>query len=179
MPEFFALLVIAGVFLAIVYGVVKIARAFVARIVVQEYERAVLFRNGRLVGALEPGAYWLRTLFPAHTWRIVDLRERVQVVPGQEIPTSDAVSVKISLAVVFSVVDPVKAVLQAENFQQVLYNALQVVLRDAVAALDVDALLEKRAELGTRLQEQTAPQLERYGLTLHSAQVRDIMFPGT
>lgn len=142
-----------------------------------EYERGLLYENGKLIRTLEPGRY--------QHWRWenvqitkVSLRQMSHVVSGQEILTADRVEVRISLVAQFMVTDPQLAINSVENYVDQLYQELQLGLRDLVAAKTIDQLLEARASLGAELLNQTAPNTVAYGVTLKRVGIRDIVLPG-
>jgi regulator of protease activity HflC (stomatin/prohibitin superfamily) len=145
-------------------------------ITVFEYERGLKYRKGRFETVLQPGRYWVYLM---HTSLVkLDIRPRFVTVPGQELVSSDGVSVKVSLAARYEVTDPYAAVLKNENYETALYLLLQVKLREIVGAAKIDEVLEKRNLLGQMLMESSEKPAEELGLKLHSVNLKDIMFPG-
>jgi regulator of protease activity HflC (stomatin/prohibitin superfamily) len=161
---------------AAVVAVLLAIRQLVQLVTIYEFERGLRYRKGKFSGVLEPGQYWIyrRTT----TVSRIDVRPRFTSVPGQEVLSSDSVSVRVSLAAEYSVVDPARAVNDVEDYEGALYLTLQVALRKIVGEAEIDRLLEKREEIGTRLLELASPQIEEFGLKLISADVKDVMFPG-
>ena len=149
---------------------------FFRHAIIVEYQRGLLYRKGKFVKVLEPGAYWYRR--QTTEIKAVDVRLKNVTVPGQEVLSADSVALKVSLAAMFEVNDPATAVNQVENFQEALYMELQTSLRDIVSAAKIDELFEKRAELSKQLMVSTEPKVGRFGLKLHSVSVKDITFPG-
>ena len=145
------------------------------RITVMQWERVVRYRNGRLAGVLEPGRYWLRA--SDKTVR-VDLRPRTVTLGGQEVLTSDGVAVRVSLALVTRVVDPLAYVEASVSADQAVYVALQLVLRSAIAGVAAEDLLASRATVDTELASGAAETAAAYGLAVEQAGVRDLAFPG-
>jgi len=94
-------------------------------------QRAVLCRRGEVLGVLSPGRH--RRPTRDHIAHVVDIRPTVEILPTQEIPTADGVTVKITVAVLKRIVDPERFVFGAANADTVLYLATQVALREAVA----------------------------------------------
>jgi regulator of protease activity HflC (stomatin/prohibitin superfamily) len=173
----------------IVIAVVVIAAALVAglavwrlwsvvlaRVTVYEYERGLRFDRGRFSAVVEPGAY--RILRSRTRITTIDVRPTLVAVPGQEVITADGVSIRISLAAEFGIVDPVTAVIKNGDYVEKLYVALQLALREIVAATEIDALLEQRATVGARLAEMTHDEAARLGLDLVRVDAKDFMFPG-
>ena len=150
--------------------------AFVARRTIYEFERGLRYDDGRFAGVLEPGKY---TVLRRRT-RIdtVDVRPQLVIVPGQEVITSDGVSIRVSLTAEFELVDPVVAVNEHGAYVEKLYVALQLALREVVATTEIDALLEQRAAIGERLAEMTRDEAARLGLRLVRVDAKDFMFPG-
>jgi regulator of protease activity HflC (stomatin/prohibitin superfamily) len=144
------------------------------KVVVNEWERGLLFRDGRLVTVLEPGAH--RRWALGHRLRAIDLRPWVLLVPTQEIPTADGVTVKATVAGQARVTDPTTYVTAARDSDQTLYLAVQVALREVVAATTVEDLLTGRADLGAQLVARVRGLDER-GLAVDQLELRDIVLP--
>jgi regulator of protease activity HflC (stomatin/prohibitin superfamily) len=170
----------ALIWIAVVLGaavvLVWFLRGLFERLIVFEYERGLRFHKGRLSGVLEPGQYWLyrRTT----SVQKVDIRPRFVSITGQEVLSSDSVSVRVSLAAEFEIVDAAKAITSVEDYENALYLAAQLSLREIVGAAEIDDLLERRGDFGRRLLELTAPRVEEFGLKLKAVEIKDIMFPG-
>jgi regulator of protease activity HflC (stomatin/prohibitin superfamily) len=163
-------LIIAGVFVAFLFF------HFFAKVIVFEYERGLKYVNGRCRGVIGPGASWI--FRPNSSLVKVDIRPRVLTLPGQEVLSSDSVTVKVSLLAQFEVADPLIAVNKVQNYQESLYALLQVGLREIVGGALIDELLAKRNELSARLFEMSVPKAGELGLKLNSVDIKDIMFPG-
>jgi len=157
-------------------GLRAAARRLVRRVIVHEYEAGLLYRSGRFRRVLAPGAYVLLT--PWSEIALIDVRRRVVTVPGQEVLTADNVGLKVSVAVTFEVVEPVRAVHGAQSYEEALRVAVQLALRVAVAGANVDDLLGRRLEIGARLREEVSKEADAVGLRLHAVEVKDVMFPG-
>ncbi len=144
------------------------------REVVHPWERALLFRNGVLVRTLEPGGYrlWAR----GYRLRRVDVRPWILQVPMQEVPTSDGVTVKVSVAARVRTSDPVAYVTASQDPVAAIYLSIQVALRELVAASSVDELLTGRGEIGTRLGE-AVRGLDELGVTIEQLELKDIVLP--
>lgn len=146
--------------------------------VILEYERGLLYRDGRFVRLLEPGRYVF--------WRwenvkmqVVSLRSMSEVITGQDILTADRIEVRVSLVGQYAVTDPALAVNTVESYSDRLYQELQLALREAVAVRTIDQLLESRAELGAELLGIVAPAALTYGVTLQRVGLRDVVLPAT
>jgi regulator of protease activity HflC (stomatin/prohibitin superfamily) len=170
LPSLVALALIAG---AIVWAVSRVVR----REVVFEYQHALRFVRGKYVGTLPVGAHWI--LRPTTTIRYLDARPRIVTIPGQEVLSSDAVSVKISLALDVRVADPRAAALGSADYQETLYAAAQIALREAVGGKSIEEVLGTRSELSSVLKPVVEPVAASLGLELRSLAIKDIMLPGT
>jgi len=161
---------------AAVAGVALAIRQLLTRVTIYEFERGLRYRKGKFSGVLEPGQYWIYRRNTTVTR--IDIRPRFVSVPGQEVLSSDSVSVRVSLAAEYAVDDPARAVNDVEDYETALYLTLQVALRKIVGEAEIDQLLEKRNEVGQRLLELASPLIQEFGLKLISVDVKDVMFPG-
>ncbi|MDP9281759.1 MAG: SPFH domain-containing protein [Chloroflexota bacterium] len=118
------------------------ARALLARLTIFEYQRGLLYRYGRFKGLLGPGTHWI--FRPATAVQTIDVRETLLPLTGQELVTADGVSIKISLAARYRVVDPEKAINNVASYLIVLHSLLQVALREVVGQQPIDQLLQQR-----------------------------------
>lgn len=164
--------------LVLILGVVALgSRRIVRRITVYEFQHAVRFDRGRYAGVLAPGCHWIFT--PTTTVQILEGRPSVVTIPGQELLSSDGVSLKISLLLETRITDPRAASLASANHQEALYASAQAALRSAIGARPIDAILESRGELATLLRVDIEPTATALGLELRSISIKDVMFPGT
>lgn len=166
---------IIGALIAVVVALL-VVRSMVRAITVLEYQRGLKFVNGKLAGVVGPGRHLLWR--PTQELRIVDTRETVMQVPGQELVTSDGVSVKLSLAVRYRIDDPAVAITKIEDYRSALYVLLQVRLREIVGVMSIDEVLERRGTIGVAVHEQSAEAVRELGIELISVDVKDLMFPG-
>jgi regulator of protease activity HflC (stomatin/prohibitin superfamily) len=143
--------------------------------VLKEYERGVLFRLGRLVGARGPGLFFIIPF--VDSLAKVDLRIITIDVPKQEIITRDNVSVKVDAVVYFRVEDPVKAITKVSNYMYAVSLLAQTVLRDVVGQVELDDLLTKRDEINKRIQgiidELTTP----WGMKVAAVTLKSVELP--
>lgn len=147
-----------------------------SRITILEYERGLKYKTGKFITVLGPGCYWYLPSFS--TIHKLDVRPSYVSISGQELLSSDGVTIKISLVANYEVIDPQIAVNKVRNYQDALYLELQLALRDIVGSMEVDTLLNSRPDIQTKLMELTGARVAALGLKLHSASVKDIMFPG-
>ncbi len=145
--------------------------------IVQEYERGVVFRLGRLAGARGPG---LILLIPAiERMRIVDLRVVTLDVPPQEAITRDNVTVKVSAVAYFRVLHPSRAVVEVRDYLQATSLIAQTTLRSVLGQSDLDTLLAERDQINHRLKEIISEQTDSWGIEVSTVEVRDVELPQT
>jgi regulator of protease activity HflC (stomatin/prohibitin superfamily) len=145
--------------------------------IVQEYERGVIFRLGRLVGARGPGLFFL---IPRIERMVkVDLRVVTLDVPSQEAITRDNVTVTVNAVVYFMVVNPSRAVVAVADYQRATSLICQTTLRSVLGQSDLDGLLSRRDEINERLQRIIDDQTESWGIKVTSVEVRDVGLPET
>jgi regulator of protease activity HflC (stomatin/prohibitin superfamily) len=159
-----------------VFAVAAAARATLRRVVVFEWEQGLRYVNGRFRGIIEPGRHWV--LGGSTTIRKLDVRPRFVSIPGQEVLSSDGVTVKVSLVARFEISDLRLTVESTSDFLAALYLELQLAARDVVGSVDIETLLATRAQLSARLLELGQPHAAALGLRLTEVGIKDIMFTG-
>jgi len=154
------------------------ARAWLESVKVDAGEEVLLFRDGVLVETLGRGlhVFWKGT--GEVRAKKVDRREQVVDVAGQEIMTSDKVTLRVNLVVTYEVVDPVQAVTAVADHQQALYREAQLVLRAAVGTRTLDALLSDKEAVGAEVREALVKRSREIGVAVRSVGLRDIILPG-
>lgn len=174
MNELIALFLFVASAAIVVWIVAKILP--LKRVTVFEYQKALKYTQGRYQETLGPGQYWI---LPSWSSIVpVDVRPEFITVPGQDVLSADSVTLKVSLAAQFEVSDPNVAVNKNANFRNSLYLLLQISLREIVGEEKIDALLENRAAISTKLMELTSAKATELGLKLILADVKDMMFSG-
>jgi regulator of protease activity HflC (stomatin/prohibitin superfamily) len=143
--------------------------------VLREYERAVVFRLGRVIDKKGPG---LILLMPAVDRMVrVSLRTVTLNVPPQDVITRDNVPVRVDAVVYFRVIDPDSAVVQVENFHKATSQIAQTTLRSVLGKADLDALLTQREELNEELQKIIDDQTEPWGIKVSVVEIKDVGVP--
>jgi regulator of protease activity HflC (stomatin/prohibitin superfamily) len=165
-----------GLFSILVVIVVFLITILSAAIkVVQEYERGVIFRLGRLIGARGPGLFFIIPFIDRMVK--VDLRTMTMEIPSQEAITKDNVSVKVNAVAYFRVLDPSKAVTQVEDYRRATWQISQTTLRSVMGESELDELLAHREKINQKLakiiDEQTAP----WGIKVSIVEVKDVELP--
>src|SRR5262249_4317025 len=164
------LLIVIVVLLAIILG---LATASVR--VLREYERAVVFRLGRMLSTKGPG---LVLLVPAIDRMVrVSLRTVTLNVPPQDVITRDNVTARVDAVVYFRVVDPNCAVVQVESFLKATSQIAQTTLRSVLGKADLDTLLSEREELNEELQKIIDEQTEPWGVKVTTVEIKDVGIP--
>ncbi|AOW93102.1 hypothetical protein BFN03_11800 [Rhodococcus sp. WMMA185] len=144
--------------------------------VLREYERAVVFRLGRLVELKGPG---LVLLIPA-----IDRMERVSLrtvtlrIPVQEVITHDNVPAKVTAVAYFRVVDADRAIVEVQDFLAATSQIAQTTLRSILGKADLDALLSERERLNEDLQKVIDQQTEPWGVKVTTVEIKDVEIPG-
>jgi regulator of protease activity HflC (stomatin/prohibitin superfamily) len=142
---------------------------------VPEGHAGLLYHKGKFVQVLPVGRHVLWSLH--YSFVVQDIRKGSLPVPGQEVLTADNVGLKVSVLVGFQVMDPARAAHESQNWQADIHNAAQLALRAVVGAVPVEALLNQRLEIGAQLLSRVQPDAARLGITVHSVEVKDVMFP--
>ena len=143
--------------------------------VVQEYERGVIFRLGRLVGARGPGLFFL--IPGVERMQKVDLRVITMDVPAQEAITRDNVTVKVNAVIYFKVIDPENAVVKVLDFVRATSLIAQTTLRSVLGQSDLDHLLSERDQINQTLQRIIDEQTDAWGIKVSAVEVRDVELP--
>ncbi len=143
--------------------------------IVQEYERGVIFRLGRLIGAKGPGLFFIIPFID----RMVkmDLRVVTLDIPAQEAITRDNVTVKVNAVAYFRVIDPARAVTQVEDYRRATWQISQTSLRSVLGQSELDDLLAHRDEINQRLQRIIDEQTEPWGIKVSIVEVKDVELP--
>ena len=144
--------------------------------ILNEYERGVIFRLGRVLSeAKGPGL--VIVLWPIDRIVKVSLRTVVHDIPPQDVITRDNVSVKVNAVVYFRVMNPVKAVVEVENYVYATSQLAQTTLRSVLGEVELDDLLTKREELNVRLQEIIDQHSDPWGVKVSMVEVKHVDLP--
>ncbi len=143
--------------------------------IVKEYERAVIFRLGRLVGAKGPGLFFIIPI--VDNLRKVDLRIVTFDVPKQMIITRDNITVNVDAVVYYRVFDPNLAITKVENYMLSTNLLAQTTLRDILGQVELDELLTKRDELNQKLQTSLDKPTDPWGIKVTAVVIKDVSIP--
>src|ERR671914_195716 len=169
-------LVIAVVLIVLaVVAVAAVALAGASVRVLREYERAVIFRLGRVIDQKGPG---LVLLIPGVDRMVrVTLRTITLRIPHQDVITRDNVPVKVAAVVYFRVIDPRRSVLEIEDYVAATLQIAQTTLRSILGKADLDALLSEREKLNEHLQQIIDEQTEPWGIKVTIVEIKDVEIP--
>jgi regulator of protease activity HflC (stomatin/prohibitin superfamily) len=158
---------------AIIFAAAILAGASVR--VLREYERAVIFRLGRLIDHKGPG---LVLLIPAIDRMVrVSLRTVTLRIPPQEVITRDNVPVRVAAVAYFRIVDPTRSVVDVEDFHAATLQISQTTLRSVLGKAELDALLAERERLNESLQQIIDEQTEPWGIKVTTVEIKDVEIP--
>ena len=143
--------------------------------ILKEYERAVVFRLGRMVGSRGPGITYI---IPGIEKMVkMDLRTVTMDIPPQDVITRDNVSVKVNAVLYFRVLEPNRAVLEVENYLFATSQLAQVTLRSVCGQGELDELLAERDRINSRIQEILDQQTDPWGIKVVLVELKHIDLP--
>ncbi len=173
METILSLLSTAGVVL--LFGIAILSSAVK---VVQEYERGVIFRLGRvLTPARGPGLFFIIPIIDRMVK--VDLRVVTLDIPSQDAITSDNVTVKVNAVAYFRVLDPVAAIVQIDDYRRATWQIAQTTLRSVLGQAELDELLSHRERINANLQQIIDEHTEPWGIKVSIVEVKDVELPPT
>jgi len=143
--------------------------------IINEYERGVIFRLGRIVDPKGPGIRWIIPM--VDKFHKISLRIITMDVPPQDVITKDNVSVKVNAVVYFRVVDPIKATIQVENYLYATSQLAQTTLRSILGMVELDELLSEREKLNLQLQAVLDKQTDPWGIKVTLVEVKYVDLP--
>ncbi len=166
MNNLIAAAVVLVILVAIVRSIVKI---------VQEYERGVVFRWGRLAGVRGPG---LILLVPGlERMMRIDLRTVTMDIPAQEVITRDNVTIRVNAVAYFRVIDPGRAIVSVADYIRATSQIAQTTLRSVLGQAELDELLAERERINVRLQQIIDDATEPWGIKVITVEIKDIELP--
>ncbi|OFZ31388.1 MAG: hypothetical protein A2622_02030 [Bdellovibrionales bacterium RIFCSPHIGHO2_01_FULL_40_29] len=143
--------------------------------ILKEYERGVVFRLGRIIGAKGPG---LIILIPVIDRMVrVDLRTVTMDVPPQDIITKDNVTMKVNAVVFFRVVEPIRSTIEVEDYLVATSQLAQTTLRSVLGQVDLDTVLGERERLNKNLQEILDAQTDPWGVKVSHVEIKGVDLP--
>ncbi len=165
---------VGGTALCLVGAVVLIAVAFIASAIkiIPEYQRLVVFRMGRCIGAKGPGIVILIPIIDRSVR--VDLREQVREIPHQSSITEDNASVGVDFLWYYKVLDPTQSVLQVQDFEAAAAGMATTTLRAVIGSILLDDVLSKREHINNLLRARLDEVTERWGVKVTNVEIREI-----
>lgn len=161
--------------LLIVFASIAIILIFFGLRIVQQYEKGVVFRFGKIVSVRDPG---LNLVIPFIDWmRKVDLRIVTLPIPPQKIITKDNVSVDISAVAYFKIVDAVKSIVAIQDVYSAIDQIAQTSLRNIVGKFQLDEILSERATINAEITKILDAFTEVWGVVVSSVEIKDIELP--
>jgi regulator of protease activity HflC (stomatin/prohibitin superfamily) len=155
-----------------ILGLIILILIFMAIKIVTEYERGVILRLGRLVGAKGPGLFLIIPFIDRMTK--IDLRVVTMDVPSQEVITRDNVTVRVNAVVYFRVVDPESAFIKVLDHVRATSQISQTTLRNVLGQSELDELLTKREKLNQMLQKIIDEQTDPWGVKVSIVEIKEV-----
>ncbi|PLS04279.1 slipin family protein [Neobacillus cucumis] len=150
-----------------------IVKKLIRSITIYQFERGVKYHHGKFKEILGPGKY---TYFTSSTrLEIFDMRPAILQLNGQELLTSDNISVKISLAVKYQILDPQALISHYQDYQEHLYMNIQFKLREVISSIEMDELLANRKKINETVRNLLVEDNSLIGFSIQSVDVKDIM----
>jgi regulator of protease activity HflC (stomatin/prohibitin superfamily) len=143
--------------------------------VVQEYERGVIFRLGRLIGAKGPGLFFIIPIIDRMVK--VDLRVITLDIPSQDCISNDNVTIKVNAVAYYRVVDPERSVVAVEDFTRATWQIAQTSLRNVIGQSELDELLAHREMINEQLAGIIDEQTEPWGVKVSIVEIKDVELP--
>jgi len=143
--------------------------------IVQQYEKGVIFRFGKIVGVKEPGLNWIIPLIDKV--RTVDFRTITLPVPTQKIITRDNVSVDVSAVAYYKIVDPIKSIVAIENVMSAINQIAQTSIRNIVGKFQLDEILSEREQINKSIASVLDAHTEAWGVVVSVVEIKDIELP--
>jgi len=162
----------SGFFFLIIFILIVAASAIK---ILREYERGVIFRLGRLIGAKGPGIIFI--IPGVDKLMRISLRLVTLDIPPQDVITRDNISIKVNAVVYFRVMDPNKAVVEVENYLYATSQLAQTTLRSVVGQADLDELLSQRDKINLKLQDILDRHTEPWGIKVSLVETKQVDLP--
>ncbi|MEI9478418.1 MAG: slipin family protein [Deltaproteobacteria bacterium] len=162
----------SGFFFLVIFVLILAASAIK---ILKEYERGVIFRLGRLIGAKGPGIIFI---IPGVDRLLrISLRTVTMDIPPQDVITRDNVSIKVNAVIYFRVIDPNRAVVEVENYLYATSQLAQTTLRSVVGQVELDELLAQREKINLQLQEILDKHTEPWGIKVSLVETKQVDLP--
>ena len=175
--EKFIYIAIIGVIFVVLWTIIRsLWDRFTQTVTIWDYQNALHFRNGELVGKLQAGKY--RLWGEGHSVVVLDARITELVVQGQELITADCATLKLSAVVQWKIADAVKFHEAAVDPRQAIYTVVQLAMRELIGAVNLDEIVEKKCSFSNPLLQLVQNGTEDLGVEIVKADIRDVMLGG-
>jgi regulator of protease activity HflC (stomatin/prohibitin superfamily) len=161
-----------GIFVVVIFLILLLSSAVK---ILREYERGVVFRLGRLIGAKGPGIIFIIPM--VDKLLRISLRTVTLDIPPQDVITRDNVSIKVNAVVYFRVLDPNRAVVEVENYLYATSQLAQTTLRSVVGQVELDELLAQREKINIQLQDILDKHTEPWGIKVSLVETKQVDLP--
>jgi regulator of protease activity HflC (stomatin/prohibitin superfamily) len=161
-----------GIFVVVIFLILLLSSAVK---ILREYERGVIFRLGRLIGAKGPGIIFIIPM--VDKLLRISLRTVTLDIPPQDVITRDNVSIKVNAVVYFRVLDPNRAVVEVENYLYATSQLAQTTLRSVVGQVELDELLAQREKINIQLQDILDKHTEPWGIKVSLVETKQVDLP--
>lgn len=167
-----------GLFIGLAIALIVIVIIVLAAVkIVDEYERGVIFRLGRVIGAKGPGLFFIIPIVDRMVK--VNLQTVAADIPPQDVITKDNVTLRVNAVTYFNVIDPVKAIVVVQNYMYATSQIAQTTLRSILGQVELDDLLVNRDEINMQLQEIIDGVTDPWGVKVTLVEVKDVELPDT
>ena len=161
-----------------IYQIIAVVIVFTALLglrTVQQYQKGIVFRFGRIVKTKEPGLNWIIPFI--ELIERVDLRVVTLPIPAQKIITKDNVSVDISAVAYYKIVDPIKSIVAIQNVGRAIDQIAQTSLRNIVGKFQLDEILSERETINSEITKILDSYTEQWGVVVSTVEIKDIELP--
>ena len=162
----------AGTGILVVFALLALAASIR---IAKEYERAVIFRLGRMDSVRGPGLFFIIPFIEKA--KIVDLRTMTVDVEQQETITKDSVTVRVNAVLYYKIFDPVKAIIEVANYKYAIYQASLTTLRGTIGQHELDDLLKARDKINEKLKEIIDKLSDPWGIRVEMVEIKDVEIP--
>lgn len=153
-------------------------RPYTRRFQVQNHEKALLFKNGALVGELAAGTHFFWNNAISVEVKTVDARQQQLEIAGQELLSKDKAALRINFFVTYQVTNVIRALIDNKDFEKQLYVQMQLALRSFIGSYTLDELLSRKDTIAKEVLDNAEAKTAGLGLTVFDAGIRDVILPG-
>jgi regulator of protease activity HflC (stomatin/prohibitin superfamily) len=145
---------------------------------IEEGRRGLVYLDGKLVREIGPGTYGYWNAIATPRVETVEIRRQTLEVPGQEILTSDKVTVRVNISALYEVTDAARAVANVRDVREQLYRALQIAVRQSLAKRTLEQALAEKTDIDDSVSAEVRQEMEAYGVRVSAIALKDIILPG-